>query len=190
VLLEPIRMVADWLAQGTNAPGGTLNGPSSVNALLPSVPRDAGDPQPGSVTVYDATRDNWVARLMLGYEGSGITNPALAVFIATDVTADGEVLTTVRDGQVDIACMYVTQAQSSASAAAAGLYTARAVLRSLKQFSGQLNNGAQYDTVCRRNAIALRGCASLRLIHPDVVKGGVVVHCGVIATYHIRDEAP
>lgn len=186
MLLEPIRMVADWLKFGTNGAAGTADGPQSVNALLAGVPRDAGDAPPAAVTHYDASRHDWVARLTAGYEGAGITFPALAVFVAGEITADGEILTSYRDGQVDVAIMYVTQAQTNAPAAAAGLYTSRAVQRSLKQF----HDPARYDAFRVRNAVALRSCASLRLIHPDVVKGGIVLHAGVIATYHVRDEAP
>jgi hypothetical protein len=186
MLLEPIRMVADFLKYGTNGNGGAADGPQSVNALLAGVPRDASDPLPPNVTHYDATHHDWVTRLQAGYEGSGITFPALAVFIATDITVDGEVLTTVRDGLIDVAIIYVTQAQGNAAANVAGLYTARAVMRSLKQ----MNDPSRYATFCVRDAIALRSCESMKLIHPNVVKGGVVLHSGVIATYHVRDEAP
>ena len=82
--------------------------------------------------------------------------------------------------------MYVTQKQASATTAVAGLYTARAVMRSLKQLEDQ----SRYDAFRVRNSVAIRACTALRLIHPDVVKDGVAVHSGVIASYHIRDEAP
>lgn len=49
---ELVRIVADWLEDTTYG----------VNAQLALVPRDANDPQPGAVTVFDETRDNRPAR--------------------------------------------------------------------------------------------------------------------------------
>lgn len=188
--LDAVRMVADWLKKGTNGSTGTNDGPSSVNALLGNVPRDPGDVLPSNVTVYDSTRDGWVARLHVPYEAGGISYPAVAVFPAADPTFDGEITTNLRDGTADIACMIVDERSDSAPGLASALYTARAILRSLKLLSDQLNQGPLYDTVCRRNSVALRGCQSLRLARGGITKSGIVLQTGVIATYHIRDEAP
>jgi hypothetical protein len=51
VIVAAVRQVADWLADLT----------TGVNALLASVPKDVGDPAPPNVTIYDETRDAWVA---------------------------------------------------------------------------------------------------------------------------------
>jgi hypothetical protein len=179
MILESVRMVADWLSAG-------VAGAGSVNALLPAVPRDGGDAQPAAVTVYDATRHGWVARLAAGYEGSGITFPAVAVFVGSDVTSEGEVLTIDRDATVDICAMVIARASDSAAGTASDLYTVRAIMRSLKQF----NEPAQYDTARVRNGIALQSCQSMRQLHPNVIKGGIVLAAGVVATYHVRDTAP
>lgn len=52
MIVPAVRLTADALAHLT----------TGVNALLAAVPRDVGDAAPGDVTVYDETRDAWVAR--------------------------------------------------------------------------------------------------------------------------------
>lgn len=47
-----VRQVADWLGDAT----------TGVNALRTSVPMDNGETAPAAVTIYDETRDPWVAR--------------------------------------------------------------------------------------------------------------------------------
>lgn len=183
--LEVTRMVADWLQYGVNGAGGAVNGTGSVNALLAGVPRDAGDPLPANVTVYDATRNGWVARMTAPNEGSGISFPALAVFVHGGLTFDGEVLTTVRDATGDVAVVYITQRQDTAPARADALYTMRAVVRSFKQF----HDPARYDVFRVRNSVALRSCETLRYGKFDDTKDGIVLSTAVIASYHIRDES-
>jgi hypothetical protein len=183
--LETTRMVADWLQYGTNGFGGAVNGTYSVNALLPAVPRDSGDTQPANITVYDATRNGWVARMTAPNEGSGIIFPALAVFVHGGLQFDGEVGTVIRDGTGDVAIVYVTQRQDTAAARADALYTMRAVKRSLKQF----HDNAQVAFRIR-NSIALRSCDTLRDGKFDDTKDGIVLSTALIATYHIRDESP
>ena len=80
---EIIRMVADWLDDGTHG----------VNAQLDLVPRDVGDPQPADVAVLDETRDNRPARGRVP-DGAGDL-PALTVglrgltHLTENVTDDG-----------------------------------------------------------------------------------------------------
>jgi hypothetical protein len=52
MIVAAIRQTADWLADGT----------TGVNALLAAVPKDVTDTAPPTVTIYDETRDAWVAR--------------------------------------------------------------------------------------------------------------------------------
>jgi hypothetical protein len=183
--LEVVRMVSDWLAYGVNGPTGAPGGTGSVNALLAGVPRDSGDAMPPSVTVYDSTRADWVARLKAPLENSGISFPALAVFSRAGIELDGEVMTTYRDGLADIAIVYVTQNAQNAVANVAALYTQRAILRSLKQFA----DAANYDAFRVRNSVAIRSCEKLRMGRNDEIRDGLVLSTTVIATYHVRDES-
>lgn len=52
MIVAAVRQTADWLGDATHG----------VNALLASVPGDVGDTAPPNVTIYDATRQDWVAR--------------------------------------------------------------------------------------------------------------------------------
>lgn len=52
MIVAAVRQVADWLVNGT----------TGVNAQLASVPGDSSDVIPPLVTVWDATRFEWVAR--------------------------------------------------------------------------------------------------------------------------------
>ena len=85
-MMDLVRIVSDWLENGTNG----------VNALLPSVPRDGGDPQPANVLVYDETRDNRPARGRLPDADTDL--PALVVGMRT-LTQGREIVTD--DGYLD-----------------------------------------------------------------------------------------
>jgi hypothetical protein len=63
VIVAAVRQVADWL----------VNGSSGVNAQLATVPGDSADVIPPLVTIWDATRFEWVAqgRVLRDLTGSG-----------------------------------------------------------------------------------------------------------------------
>lgn len=185
-MLEPIRMVADWMAHGLNGPSGQLDGVGSVNALLPGVPLDGADPAPPAVTTYDSTHHGWLARLSRPPEGVNLTFPALAVFLPEDIEFSGEVKPTVfRDGVVSVAVMYLTENPDSAPALAASLYTARAVMRAFSKL-----NHPDQEAFRVRNGVQLRYCEKLRTVRGGVTQDGLVLSNGILATYHLRDTAP
>lgn len=68
MIAAAVRQVADWLAHAS----------TGVNALLASVPGDGGDSAPASVTIYDETREPWVARGIVPRAKTG-TGPLLLV---------------------------------------------------------------------------------------------------------------
>jgi hypothetical protein len=77
MFLEPIRMIADWLAIASYG----------VNALLPSVPRDVGDLQPADIAhVYDESRTGWLARSDDVPQEICADGPVLAVSVLDDAT--------------------------------------------------------------------------------------------------------
>src|SRR3990167_3682755 len=51
-MIEHVRIVSDWLSDGTDG----------VNARLAALAIDAGDSAPGSVTIYDDSRNAIIAR--------------------------------------------------------------------------------------------------------------------------------
>lgn len=68
MIVAAIRQTADWLAHAS----------TGVNALLASVPKDVTDTVPANVTIYDETRDAWVARGQVNRTKTG-TGPLLLV---------------------------------------------------------------------------------------------------------------
>lgn len=68
MIAAAVRQVADWLGDAT----------TGVNALRASVPGDSGEAAPAAVTIYDETREPWVARGTVPREKTG-TGPLLLV---------------------------------------------------------------------------------------------------------------
>lgn len=64
MIVDLIRWTADCLS----------NGSTGVNAVRANVPRDVGDPAPAAVTVFDQTRDAWVALGIILREKTGAGN--------------------------------------------------------------------------------------------------------------------
>lgn len=68
MIAAAVRQVADWLGDAT----------TGVNALLATVPKDVADAVPANVTIYDETREPWVARGTVPRTKTG-TGPLLLV---------------------------------------------------------------------------------------------------------------
>lgn len=177
--LETIRMVADWL-EGA-APGSSN---ASVNAFLPSVPRDAGDDVPPNVTVYDSTRDEWVTLQKVPHE-SEVTLPALVVCPADALRMDGEVMTVFRDGRGKLAVVYVDRRADRKALNQNALYTARAVRQSLKAFHDPVNAGSR-----ARNNIHLLNCEQIEELGIYKEWADAWASRVVMPEYRIRDLLP
>lgn len=112
-----------------------------VNAMIAALALDGSDPRPSAVTVYNAMDHGWVARRMVPEQGSGITFPALAVFVSQPARLD-EVHTVVRDAHYPVAYAYVTLNSDSAKGNRDAAYTMRALLRTLRLFHAPTPTGA------------------------------------------------
>lgn len=175
--LAAIRIVADWLADDSTG--------YSVNTLLDTVELDDGDDKPGPVTVCDSTRHGWVARKHLSREGSGVQIPALAVFMGGDLVANGTPQTPdLRDGDIPIAIGYIEADGEHASGTAAGLYTMRAVKRSLYQLN--LNENAASRT---RNNVYLINWKEDRESEIAAKWNEAVVTTAIVTVWRVRDQA-
>jgi len=77
MIIDVIRELVDWLADPA----------TGVNALLPHVPRDAGDEAPPAVRICDETRHAWVAR---GRVDASVLRdgPVLLVHLAGEISAE------------------------------------------------------------------------------------------------------
>lgn len=161
---EIVRLVADWLEDGTNG----------VNALLASVPRDGGDPLPTSVTIYDETRDNRPAR---GRVPDGATDlPAVTVALR-GVTVMAEQVTDDGYCSAEVVVQYAAKNVDAWKAKRDGNYVLRAVAWSLRRLRRLDANAAGR----LRNQVALGVIDPIRLepwverIEDTLIVGSVVM---------------
>lgn len=172
--LEVVRIVADWLADGTNG----------VNALLPGIPLDGGDSTPPVIaSIVDETRSGVAARRHFPEDHP---TPALFVFTGRDARLMGEVHTHLRDAEISVTIGYVQKAATTENGLRDAFYTMRAVERSLKKLQEQANEASR-----TRNNIAI--IAAREFVYPNVFAevGGLVMTAGVEAVYElVRDYAP
>lgn len=133
-----IRQTADWLAHVV----------TGVNALLATVPRDVGEAAPPNVTVYDETRDDWVARGTVPRKKTG-NGPLLLVRGPEEVQLP--IFGTQEAGgytPIDVLVLYIRRAAAAGAsavesdAAVRDVYqTSRAIARSIAlQYTTQQAN--------------------------------------------------
>lgn len=171
MILEGVRMVADWLSDGTNG----------VNALLSTTPRDGGDAQPANVAIADETRDGNVARGQ-----APATLPAVVVSVDRVQELDGQVAQITRDGKLMLRIRYIIDNNTSGDAIRDASYVLRTVLRSLRKFFDvSAGDGHRY-----RNNIYLESCLDLAVAPMWAPIESGVVTGGVLATIQMRDLAP
>lgn len=174
MLLEPVRIIADWLADATYG----------VDALATLVEVDAGDAQPGATVIGDETRSGRVARGELPKPTSSASN-LIAVTSGTGVRFDGGVLTTIRDGQVPITIKIGTPNAASDEGTRDGLYLARAVFQSLKILAQ-----ADHSDDRTRNNIHIKDAGDFSITGLFQAIEDSTVTCVVQVTYNVRDQTP
>lgn len=148
--LEILRMIADELRDPTHG----------VNALLPTVPRDAADPQPPLLkNVYDETRTGWLARGELPEELRVVAeNPFLVVTMLGDLDVGGRSRPSEHAGGLvratfRVTVQYVTHEALTELGEQDGLYTGRAVRSVLQTLFGpsraaaRARNGVQMEVL-------------------------------------------
>lgn len=165
---EVCRVVTDWLNDPVNG----------VNALLPTIPLDAGDVMPDLlVSIVDATRDGNAARGRLPEKLPGIAVVPLPV-----ENLDPHITVANTEGDVQIAIrLGMTEAQTQLGVNATSYYL-RAMLRSLRRLNGNFDH-----TVLTRNLIYLEGASNVRMVQLFEPVGDSVITGAVLITYHIRD---
>jgi hypothetical protein len=171
VLLETDRILADWLA-----------GAAGVNAKLPLVPRDGGDPVPANVTVADETRHDDVA---LGRLPAAL--PCVAVSVQ-DIEYQDPVQPHVTDqvtARVTVLIRYGQRGVDSDRGLADASYTLRAVLMSLREL--HTNEQAAART---RGSVQLISCDDLRQVPLTQEVEDAWVTGAIRATYTMYDLAP
>lgn len=182
--LEVVRMVADWLRDPTNG----------VNAQIPGVPRDEGDEQPPempvvesedgeSPAIYDATRHEWVARRQ-----DPPNLPCLYITTEGPVDLHGEELTNnYRDTEspMVVAVRYLVAETDLHKGIAAGEYTLRAALRSIKALMAQENDSAR-----TRNLVCVYALDRASYHPVTEAVGNSRVAGALTLEFSVRDAAP
>lgn len=178
---EVIRIVADWLADGTNG----------VNAMLIEVPVDVGDSQPSNVTLADETRNAWVARAEAPRSVS-TAGPYLAVQMHQEpVTFDGiDAATgfTYQQGQIPVAVRYVTANSDSEAGNLAGSITLRAARWSLNLLSRHENRTSRERNKIRLDDFTITEYPVTEQLGDAVITGGLLIRCN--ATDALVEPAP
>lgn len=174
MIVECVDLVAEWLADGTNG----------VNALLPAVPRKAGDVQPASLAAILAeTRNGEVARGK--FPQATTSYPALVVTVEGDIAIPPDVRTAKWEALVPVSMLYaVRQVASELGTRDAG-YTLRAVLRSIWKLEDPANAAARV-----RNNITLQGIERIDWLASAAELEDVVVLGGVRVVWRVVDTQP
>ena len=167
MLLETVQTVAGWL----DAPG------TGVNALLPSVPRYAGDAVPPTVTVVQAFRNGDAARGQAPQTGL----PVLEVGLFQDPSQ--ETAPTVRpfpaDGEVQVHVRYIA-AKSTDTA-----LVLRQTALTLRAASKAIGAAAIGGTTV--NELQIITVGAIRTLAMFVADGDTVVTGALVATVRVRD---
>lgn len=177
MILETVRIVADWLNHGTHG----------VNALLPSIPAAEADVDvvtPPLVTILDSTRDGRVARGQMP-DVSSDELPALLVTPA-DQTVESQSPAAglyPSDASVTVLVRYVTSNLDTAKAERDASHTLRAVSRSLRLLFTTANS----ETARSRANVQLISPRDQRLATLYESNDDTVVTGGLLVTYHARD---
>lgn len=174
MLLEPVRIVADWLADATYG----------VNALRLLVEVDAGDAQPGAVVIGDETRSGRVARGELPKPTASASN-LIAVTSGTGVRFEGGVLTTIRDGTVPILIKIGAPNVDTEDGTRDGLYLARVVFQSLKVLAQ-----ADHSDDRTRNSIHIKDASDFSIQGLFQPIEDATMTAVVQVTYNVRDLTP
>lgn len=173
MLLEAVRIFADALDDVSYG----------VNAQLPDIERDAGDPQPPDIRwVKDVSRDQGAVEGRLPSDWPGIV-VGPSGFAAR---AEGQVTTEKRDAEdVGVTAEWVSGKSDLADALRDGLYTLRAIQRTLDD----LFEAAQ-DADRSRNNCRLLNAQDLEFgeIIIDDDAGRVVLPTTI--RFYMRDDNP
>ena len=172
--MEPIAIVADWLANATYG----------VNAMIPLIPDDDSEGVPADITVGDETRDGWVARRLIPKDKEN----ALMVVQSGEATSDGTATrrqdgTPELGGTVDVLVLYVVRKSDSDKAA---LWT-KTILRAVKM-SLVLLNQAQNGPSRQRTGVHLVNCSGFRQMAMQEEQGESLATGGIIASYTTREN--
>ena len=168
MILEAARHIAAYLA-----------GANGVAAQLLNVARDGGDPAPPAlVDIANEYDDRTVA---LRRVPSGLSTPALWIFVARPADFEGMVATEYRAGEVQLAIVYIGDQDATEESLEDASYTLRAVTWSLAAFAKEPSANRL------RNGIAFERIPAISWLPPFVPLEEGVISAGILVTLALRD---
>lgn len=183
MILETVRILADWLADPTYG----------LNAVRPSVPKDTDVTDFPTVQVFDSTRDGRVTR-------GGVPNLEPADFPCVLVSpADQPIEDTnptvapwPSDTTVTVLVRYATRVVDAAKGERDASQTLRAVRRCIRRLilDGRtvlLPGQTSPDSACRRADVQLISVERLQAATLYESTEDATVTGGVLVTCHVRD---
>jgi hypothetical protein len=172
MILETVRIVADWLAHGTHG----------LNAVRTSVPKDTGIADFPAVTVLDSTRDGRVAR-------GGVPNLAPSEFPCVLVTPADQPLNQTSPGvtpasyfTVPVLVRFATRELDTAKAERDASQVIKTVSRQLRR----LFDTAAGEAARTRADVQLHAMTSLDVQTLYEAAEDTIVTGGVLVTFLIR----
>lgn len=169
MILDTVRMVADWLNDATYG----------VNAVLAAVDLDGTDSAPaGTYTIQDETRDDDAA---INRDG---TPPLIRVTSGDLRSLDGQSATYTHDADISTEITIVRDATSPAAVVRDCYYTARAVAKSVESLFG---TSATAATARVRNGVQAYAITNLSTAAIRVDEGDRPATLTVFLTVRVRD---
>ncbi len=182
--LEALRISADWFAGTLTDWQGANQGVNAILADVAKVPRDAGDPQPSTVTVIDDTRDSAAALARVPEDSGNV----LVLRLDDEVRPDPTPANTVtRNFTVPLVVGIGGSSKHAWEVVRNVSYIARAVIRSLEELKRNENANAGKR---RRNGIALLNLTGLAIVPAEGRIGDLQLVAAVRFTWNCRDEQP
>lgn len=179
MILETVRILADWLNDSTYG----------VGPMLTALTLDGSDARPSAPTLFDETRNGPASRRKIP-----ATKPCLIVRQAGEgAQINGEPFPVQgpRDGDVHLGVWYADVESASEKGNQGAHYVLRAAAQSLRLLTSSIGAaGTAANTARLRNGIRILQCKSLSLVTAyEPLEDGILLGA-VLATYHVRDTQP
>lgn len=173
-MIEHVRMVSDWLSDATYG----------VNVRLATLDIDGGDTAPGSVTIYDDSRNAIIARKRWPQDMA--TTRGLIVHDLGTVWRVG-IQNGYQSGVCQVGVLLVIPVAETDEAVEDCGYIMRAVRQSLNVLS---TPGVASDLGRTRNGIVLENLTEIEEPPPEPEIADVMVMAAGRWTWDVRDTAP
>lgn len=173
MILETIRTVTDALVTGS----------IGVNAQLTSLDYDAGDSAPTNILTITDETENYLAALNRPAEPT----PSITVALNADVDMDGEVMTSYRDGEIELAVRIALNNDQVQNGLRDIYYYSRAIEKCLRDLARNENASMRL-----RNNIQVQEILEMthRPVFREVDDATTTLTGQLVVTWKVRDIAP